>query len=90
MLLVENPDIRTIFTKLRLDANKLADSKCRSYRFKNQTDNNCSECHIADGVLHRLFHCRKRGLNEVRVKFYKDISSVCRDLQFLSDREKCV
>ena len=85
--LVRNPDIRTIFTRLRLDANKLADSKYRSYRFKNQTDNCCSECHVVDDVLHRLFYCNKTGLRHVRLKFFRDIS-YCRDLQLLNDEDK--
>ncbi len=42
--LVKNPGIRTIFSRLRLDVNKLADSKYRSYRSKDQANNCCSEC----------------------------------------------
>ncbi len=86
--LVKNPDIRTIFTRLRLDANKLADSKYRSYRFKDQKDNYCSECQIADGVLHRFFHCHKKGLKESRETFYKGITNMYKNFHSLNDYEK--
>ncbi len=85
--LVKNPDVRTIFTRLRLYASKLADSKYRSYRFKNQADDNCSECHVTDDVLHRIFYCNKVGLRNVRSTFFRDISN-CRDLQSSDDNDK--
>ncbi len=85
--LVKNPDIRTIFSRLRLDVNKLVDSKYRSYRSKNQADNCCFECHVTDDVIHRLFYCTKMGLRNVRLKFYSDILSY-RDLQLVDDNAK--
>ncbi len=37
---IESPQIRNIFTKLRIDINSTWDSKVRSFRYKNVQSNN--------------------------------------------------
>ncbi len=73
---VQSPDIRTVFTRLRIDSNKLADSKFRSYRYKNQIDDNCSDCRVKESVTHRLLYCNKGGLDKIREHFYKAMGEI--------------
>ena len=67
---VRNPDIRTIFTKLRIDMNEL--NACR-FRLKKILSPKCNVCLNEDeDVKHVLFKCSKYEL--LRKCFYDNIS----------------
>ncbi len=86
---IQRPDIRTVFTRLRIDSNKLADSKFRSYRYKSQLDDNCSDCQVRESVVHRILHCKKGELGKIRSAFYKVINdAVNNNFLSISDKEK--
>ena len=66
---IRNPDIRTIFTKFRIDMNDL--NTCR-YRLKKCISPKCDVCPSEDeDVKHVLFMCSKYNL--IRKSFYDDI-----------------
>ena len=85
---VENPSVRNIITKLRIDSNKLADSKYRSYRFKSQADPICSHCNKREDVSHRLLDCTKGNLASVRNTFYNKCESFIPGFRRKEDRYK--
>ena len=85
---VQSPDIRTIFTRLRIDSNKLADSKLRSFRYKSQLDDNCSDCQVQESVTHRLLYCTKGGLDKIRESFYKAMNEVVKNFSLFENCKK--
>ncbi len=54
---IESPQIRSIFTKLRIDINSAWDSKVRSFRYKNVQSNQCTYCKSTQDIEHILLHC---------------------------------
>ncbi len=65
--IVESPSVRNIITGLRLDCNKLNDSKFRSKRFTTCTSNLCQYCpnsvqSVSHLRGHLLLHCSKPSI----------------------------
>ena len=59
----KNPYIRTIITRLRIDANKLEDCKFRNVHFKSASDNKCPQCPLintCNDVEHFIYCCEKQ------------------------------
>ncbi len=50
---VTSPYVRSVITKLRIDANKLNECRFRQYRKKSETSA-CTHCGIPETVKHRL------------------------------------
>ena len=59
---IESPEIRSTFSKLRLDVNATLDCKYRSFRFKNVPDKNCQSCNSLQSVTHLLLHCQHQTI----------------------------
>ncbi len=57
--------MRSIITKLRIDANKLNECRSRHYRKKSETST-CTLCGTPETVKHRLLCCRKENLVDIR------------------------
>ncbi len=65
MNLVKSPHVRSIITRLRIDANKLNECRFRHYRKKSETSS-CTHCGTPETVAHRLLNCSKGNLVDVR------------------------
>ncbi len=86
---VESPQVRTIFTRLRIDCNNLNDCRFRSYRFKNRTTNMCTFCPgEIDSVTHLLLQCRHPNIVNERNIFYRKYSNYHENFTSLSDIDK--
>ncbi len=68
---IESSDIRSIFTKLRIDMNCSWDCKNRSFWYKNVTSNICTSCNQVENVEHVLLHCNHPVLSDNRETFHK-------------------
>ena len=68
--IVRSPLVRNILTRLRIDCNKLQDSKFRHFRFKSTTSDMCPDCLMKDSVSHLLFHCQQQKIMSIRKGFY--------------------
>ena len=62
---VTSPYVRSIITKLRIDAKKLNECRFRHYRKKSETST-CTYCGTPETVKHRLLSCRKGNLVDIR------------------------
>ncbi len=62
---VMSPHVRSVITKLRIDANKLNECRFRHYRKKSETST-CTHCGIPETVKHRLLICGKGNLVNIR------------------------
>ncbi len=51
---IESPQIRSIFTKLRIYINSTWDSNVRSFRYKNVQSNQCTYCKSTQYAEHLL------------------------------------
>ena len=81
---IKNPDIRTLFTKLRIDMNDL--NTCK-FRLRKCESPKCDECPSEDeNVKHVLFKCSKYNL--IRESFYDNICIKIPYFNKLSDSEK--
>ncbi len=65
---VSSPYVRSIITKLRIDANKLNECRFRHYRKRSETST-CTHCGIPETVKHRLLICSKGNLVNIRDTF---------------------
>ncbi len=69
---VKSPNVRSIITKLRIDANKLNECRFRHYRKKSETST-CTHCGTPETVKHRLLNCRKGDLVDTRDTLLKHL-----------------
>ena len=66
---IESPQIRSIFTKLRLDINATWDSKMRSFRYKNVQNDQCPHCNNIQNIEHVLLLCNHPDMEKNRKTF---------------------
>ena len=85
---VLSPDIRSTFTKLRVDMNNTLDCKNRSFRYRNVTENNCSKCGVIQNVEHVLLHCKSTEMIKNRSIFESKYSKIADKYIEASPREK--
>ena len=86
---IHNSYVRSTFTKLRIDGNKLSNCKYRSYKFKNGKKTLCSFCKIVnDDVYHRLLHCKKANLVTIRNEYYQIFEKYYVNFKIKSNEEK--
>ncbi len=71
---IESPQIRSIFTKLRIDINSTLDSKVRSFRYKNVQSNQCTYCKSTQDVVHPLLHWNYPDMISNRSTFFRKYS----------------
>ena len=80
---VTSPDVRTIITKLRIDANKL--NECRFRHFRKRSDTSmCTQCGTQETVKHRLLMCTKGDLVKLRETFENKCVSLFPDWRYKS------
>lgn len=85
---IKSPEIKSIFSRLRLDANMTKDCKYRSFRFKNVTDKSCDLCKVPQSVIHCLFECKQKNIEESRNMFMEKYTLIVNNFQQLSIYEK--
>ncbi len=66
---IESPQIRSIFTKLRIDSTW--DSKVRSFKYKNVQSNQCTYCKSTQDIEHILLHCNNPDMISNRNTFFR-------------------
>ncbi len=52
---IKAPEIRSIFTKFRIDINNTMECKNRSFRYKNVTSSLCPKCNETQDIYHVMF-----------------------------------
>ena len=63
---IKSPTMWNIFTRLRIDCDKLNDSRFHNYRFKGCTTDKCQHCKDStDTVNHLLLYCSNPRLQKV-------------------------
>ncbi len=77
---VEDPQIRSHITRLRIDSNNLADCKYRSFRFKDQESDICNICKEKETVEHRILYCKADRVTKARNKFFESMSKSVPDI----------
>ncbi len=86
---IESPQVRSIFTRLRIDCNNSNDCKFRSYRFKHQDTDKCTFCpNKVDSVAHVILHCQHPDVMKVRNSFYNTYSIYHSNFMNLDDNDK--
>ncbi len=71
---IELPQIRSIFTKLRIDINSTWDSKVRSFRYKNVQSNKCTYCKSTQDIEHIVLHFNHPDMTRNRKTFFRKYS----------------
>ena len=82
---VKSPYVRSILTRLRIDANKLNECRFRHYRKKSETSS-CTHCGTPETVRHRLLNCNKGNLVGMRKTFLEQVKN-CVPSRLLMDSD---
>jgi hypothetical protein len=85
---IKSPGIRSIFTKFRININNTMDCKNRSFRYKNITNNLCTQCNEIQNVHHVMFKCKVETLYKNRQLFEERYTKYVKDFPGRTDYEK--
>ena len=66
---LRSANVRSMFTKMRIDANCTLDSQLRSFRNTKTKDPLCKECNDVQSVNHVLLTCQNEDLTKNRTMF---------------------
>ena len=61
-----NVNIRSMFTRMRIDTNCTLDSSLRSFKHNTTEEALCKECNVHQSVSHVLLECNKSELTKNR------------------------
>ncbi len=81
---IKAPEIRSVFTKFRIDINNIMDCKNRSFRYKHVTSSLCSNCNETQHVYHVMFACNmdtiykhRQNFEDIYSRYVKDFTRRC-------------
>ena len=80
--IIRNIEIRNMFTKLRINHNKL--KGC----LYNQEDTNCATCRVTESTMHFLLDCKEDNLQKIRTEFYEKIAKIVKNFTKLNKFQK--
>ena len=81
-------NVRSMFTKMRIDANCTLDSQLRSFRNTKTKDPLCKECNDVQSATHVLLTCKNKDLTENRTMFENKICKHVYKYPMFSTQEK--
>ena len=85
---LRSANVRSMFTKMRIDANCTLDSQLRSFRNTKTKDPLCKECNDVQSVTHVLLTCKNKDLTENRTMFENKICKHVYKYPMFSTQEK--
>ena len=85
---LRSANVRSMFTKMRIDANCTLDSQLRSFRNTKTKDPLCKECNDVQSVTHVLLTCKNKDLTENRTMFVNKICKHVYKYPMFSTQEK--
>ena len=85
---LRSANVRSMFTKMRIDANCTLDSQLRSFRNTKTKDPLCKECNDVQSVTHVLLTCQNEDLTKNRTTFENQFCKYVCKYPMFSTQEK--
>ena len=85
---IRSANIRSMFTKMHIDANCSLDSRLRSFKRNKTEDAMCKECNVHQSVLHLLLECNNLELTKNRGVINDKLSKYVQHYPSMSEQEK--